>query len=172
MSNLPLSKLQKLREKAHKQSYDHESDGICSKGREKPYDVKSVQNWIKQKRLESKQSKEDVNDRKVKERSYDQKMIREYMDKQKELRRKQLEFDRDCDKVVKCERKSYDPLVARKYMIEKKKKLQQKQLLETDNDIKESGNKTQENNNNDNSVQNDSNSKFGEVIDKKSVNNN
>ncbi|HEY6436509.1 MAG TPA: hypothetical protein VIY47_07960, partial [Ignavibacteriaceae bacterium] len=176
MSNLPLSQLQKLREKAHKQSYDHENDGICSKGREKPYDVKSVQNWIKQKRLESKQSKEDVNDRKVKERSYNQKMIREYMDKQKELRRKQLEFDRDGDKVVKCERKSYDPLVARKYMIEKKKKLQQKQLLETDNDIKsdvkESGNKTQENNSNNKNVENDSNSKFGENIDKKSVNNN
>jgi hypothetical protein len=89
-------------------------------------------------------------------------MIREYMDKQKELRRKQLEFDRDCDKVVKCEPKSYYPLVVRKYMIEKKKKLQQKQLLDTDNDIKiyvkESGNKTQENNNNNNnSVQNDSN---------------
>jgi hypothetical protein len=46
-------------------------------------------------------------------------------------------------------------------MIEKKKKLQQKQLLDTDNDIKiyvkESGNKTQNNNNNNNSVQNDSN---------------
>jgi hypothetical protein len=175
MSNLPLNKLEELREKAHKQSSGHENDGICSKGREKPYNVKSVQNWIKQKRLESKQSKEDMNERKVKERSYDQKLIREYMDKQKELRRKQLEFDRDSDKVVKCERKSYDPLVARKYMVEKKKK-QKQQLLVTDNnikiDVKESGNKTQENNNNDNRVQNDSNSKFSEVIDKKSVNNN
>ncbi len=77
-----------MREKAHKQSH-HQNDGICSKARHKPYDVKSVHNWIKQKRLESKQSKDNLNQRRVKERSYDHKMIREYMDKQNELRRKQ-----------------------------------------------------------------------------------